>query len=260
MRPSVFSPFYDYQEGQINSRVWALRKSMKGFQEGKINPQEMMDWAQRQAKGLRTRLQDGENEFSASSMEKLIAEYDKLSKSMEKAVEAKTKLDEAEQGAGALQDNVDRIEMELEKAKKKFPEIYKDIANEVAKPLDTAAEKLKKHWEEFALKAKVLTDPNFAAGPAPKQFNQGGLIGGTQGFDNQLIRAHSGEHITNSQMTARYYPVLRAINEGSYPTGGGNTYAMTFNVSGGQTTGQTVRNIGKELRRAIDRRQIPGLS
>jgi TP901 family phage tail tape measure protein len=108
--------------------------------------------------------------------------------------------------------------------------------------------------------AGVVQNPfagQFHGGPMNRFFADGGPI--TRGQDKILTALSSGENVTNSKNSARFASELNAINQGSPPVfreqGGPVTTVGDVNitVNGGDSSQQTVREIGRLLRRDIQR-------
>lgn len=173
-----------------------------------------------------------------------------------------TELTSAEEQNALLQDQVKRTtELLKQYAKENFNEIFKQIGEEAAKPIESQAEKLRKLYMQLTLGVGIAFPGQTQVRPqgAPG-FAQGGVVQGVQGFDNISIKAMAGEGIINREMTARYYPQIKAINQGTHSVNNANTYHLTFNVDGGKTSEDTIRDLGTKLKREIARGRLPGLS
>ena len=92
-----------------------------------------------------------------------------------------------------------------------------------------------------------------------KYFNSGGFA---RGQDRTLAAISKGEFVVNSKNSKRFFSELNAMNQGSEPVyrdkGGSVTNVGDVNVTvqGGDTSQSTVREIGKSLRREIQRGNI----
>ena len=94
----------------------------------------------------------------------------------------------------------------------------------------------------------------------------GGFIGNhpgsAKGEDTIPAWLAPGEFVVNADQTAKFLPVLKAINENRQPRymakGGyvSNVGDITVNVNGGSTNERVVRDIGHQLRREIRRGTI----
>jgi 16S rRNA G527 N7-methylase RsmG len=90
-------------------------------------------------------------------------------------------------------------------------------------------------------------------------FANGGLV---RGQDRIAASLESGETVVNKKGSARFFSELNAMNQGSQPVfreqGGSVTNVGDVNVSvnGGDSSQQTVREIGHQLRREIQRGNI----
>jgi TP901 family phage tail tape measure protein len=100
----------------------------------------------------------------------------------------------------------------------------------------------------------------YHGGPMARYFAAGGIVG--RGQDKILTALSRGETVTNSRQSARFSSELNAINQGSQPVfreqGGPVTNVGDVNVTvnGGDSSQQTVREIGHALRREIQRGNI----
>jgi hypothetical protein len=90
-----------------------------------------------------------------------------------------------------------------------------------------------------------------------KYFAQGG-----RGQDNIHTMLSKGETVVNSRNSRKFFSELNAMNQGSQPVyreqGGTVTNVGDINVTvqGGDSSQQTVREIGRQLRREVQRNNI----
>lgn len=115
---------------------------------------------------------------------------------------------------------------------------------------------------ERAARAQAATGSAGAAfhgGPASRFFADGGLF---RGQDRTLVSMARGEMVINSRDSRRFFSELNAMNQSSEPVfreqGGTVTNVGDVNVTvqGGDSSQQTVREIGHALRREIQRGNI----
>lgn len=99
----------------------------------------------------------------------------------------------------------------------------------------------------------------FHGGPMARYFADGGVVRGQDTIPTMLSR---GETVINSKNSKRFFSELNAMNQGSAPVyreqGGPVTNVGDVNVTvnGGESSQQTVREIGHALRREIQRGNI----
>lgn len=276
-------------------REQQLKTMLEGFRTGSVTASSLQGWSSMQSMNLMQSLINtkGLSADQTDNIKKAIEEYDALTIKLEKLQAEEKKLTNAKGQAETVKQNLGAIQKALSEAKKEWPEIYKDITEQAAKPLETVGDRLlrlhnetlkmsQKFFPEAPLKplnleglpgaANIQIGPAvgvgagagfqavgpFGQGAAAPGFASGGLVDGPNGFDSIHARLTRKEFVTPANMTARYYPVLQSIREGSYPVHnyGNRTYSMTFNVKGSENPNNTVRHIGKALKRAIQRGQI----
>lgn len=237
-----------------------LQETMTQYGSGAVSAEDTVTALSEKAKALRERAakDDHTTILKPTDLQAIASGYSELINKIRETMELEKALKESEGQGVALQAEIDKINQVFMSAREKWPDLFKDIADETAKPIQAAADVLKTLRRDLGQMSAVFGKDGLKTDEAGNVtgFAQGGIVRGPGGFDNIHIKAMDGEGITNQQMTARYYPVLQAINRGSYPTNNVNNYAMTFNVDGTGSTGQTVRDLGKQLRRAISRKQI----
>jgi hypothetical protein len=100
----------------------------------------------------------------------------------------------------------------------------------------------------------------YHGGPMSRHFANGGTVG--RGQDKIGAYLSKGETVVNSKQSARFFSELNAMNQGSQPVfreqGGPVTNVGDVNVTvnGGDSSQQTVREIGRALRREVKRGNI----
>jgi TP901 family phage tail tape measure protein len=100
----------------------------------------------------------------------------------------------------------------------------------------------------------------YHGGPMSRHFADGGAVG--RGQDKVGAFLSKGETVVNSKQSARFFSELNAMNQGSQPVfreqGGPVTNVGDVNVTvnGGDSSQQTVREIGRALRREVKRGNI----
>jgi hypothetical protein len=100
----------------------------------------------------------------------------------------------------------------------------------------------------------------YHGGPMSRFFADGGFVG--RGQDKIMAALSKGETVVNSKQSRRFFSELNAMNQGSQPVyreqGGPVTNVGDVNVTvnGGDSSAQTVREIGRGLRREIRRGNI----
>lgn len=100
----------------------------------------------------------------------------------------------------------------------------------------------------------------YHGGPMNKWFASGGTL--SRGNDRIMTALSAGETVINSKNSRRFFSELNAMNQGSTPVyreqGGPVTNVGDINVTvnGGDSSRQTIREIGHALRREIQRGNI----
>jgi len=109
----------------------------------------------------------------------------------------------------------------------------------------------------------VPAEGRMFGGKPPEYMKYGGFVNFVpRGSDNVPAMLSKKEYVMNEDATKMFAPLLRAMNSGGMPkymNNGGpvtNVGDITVNVSGGQTDGQSLRNIAQGLRRGIRRGTI----
>ena len=135
-------------------------------------------------------------------------------------------------------------------------------------PLGTAAGQatvLADEMERAAAAAAAVSNVSVPTGGGAAQFHGGSFYadgGMFRGQDRQLAALAQGEMVINQKSSRRFFSELNAINQGSQPVyreqGGPVTNVGDVNVTvqGGDSSQQTVREIGHALRREIRRGNI----
>ena len=106
----------------------------------------------------------------------------------------------------------------------------------------------------------VGTATAYHGGPMRRYFADGGVMG--RGQDKIITALSQGETVINSKQSKRFFSELNAMNQGSQPVfreqGGPVTNVGDVNVTvnGGDSSQQTVREIGRALRRQVQRGNI----
>lgn len=137
-----------------------------------------------------------------------------------------------------------------------------------AQPLATAvsqATSLANEMERAARAAASVGDANVSSGSGATSYHGGPFYaagGMFRGQDRQLTALARGETVVNRKQSRKFFSELNAMNQGSQPVyrdqGGPVTNVGDVNVTvqGGDSSQQTVREIGHSLRREVKRGNI----
>lgn len=166
---------------------------------------------------------------------------------------------EAAERTRQASDNTGDMVSSLRKANVSIPSLIGSTVG-LAGAFETAANQAKR----MADAVNSASFPGSAAGlyhggSANRFFADGGMA---RGQDRTLASLSEGEYVVNSKNSRRFFSQLNAMNQGSEPVyrdqGGSVTNVGDVNVTvqGGDTSQQTVREIGHALRREVQRGNI----
>jgi TP901 family phage tail tape measure protein len=187
---------------------------------------------------------------------------DKQKEGVQKQQEAKTATEQTKQAQDSVTSAAGQTKDNLNQGATAAASIGSNAAASVG-PLNAAsgaaaglAANLEKAAAAQAKLGAAKTGGSFYAGGAVRHLAAGGF---ERGQDRTLVAAARGETIINSKSSRRFFSELNAMNQGSQPVyreqGGTVTNVGDVNVTvnGGDTSQQTVREIGHALRRDIKR-------
>lgn len=181
------------------------------------------------------------------------------------------------QKAKSQNDAADRIQANLEQGLQKIftpaqiaaakQESATNLLTGTMQRAVTATENLILEFKKMPQLAPPAAPSNVPATmPSGKGFHYGGLIKGTSGYDNLLIRAEAGEFVMNQESTRKWLPQLIAMNKGKAPKMAGkyhegglvqtNVGDVNVTITGPVSPERNVRQIGKALRRQIRMGQL----
>ena len=205
------------------------------------------DW-----RGIKT----GKDDVDALNLA-FLSTKDSLQTFMDKEQEAKT----ASANKPALQQQVEETDRILKLyTDTYFPERFKQITDATAKPLEAASNVLIKARSDLLMDIGIGFKGMQPEVGKPAGMNQGGILRGPSGFDNLGVNAMAGEAFIPREMTARYYPQIKSMIQGTHPTTNANTYNLSFHMAGTGTTESSVREMGTMLLREIKRGRLPPLT
>jgi hypothetical protein len=133
-------------------------------------------------------------------------------------------------------------------------QIYENALQRLAQNTITAAESIDALADE-AFNARVAAARNGVGNITG--FNEGGIVRGQPGVDKIFARLTNGEFVVNAQQTAKFLPILRAINNGTFqPRGFQNGGLVTpgpisVTVNESQNPQVTARAVVAEINRGI---------
>jgi hypothetical protein len=180
--------------------------------------------------------------------------------------ERTTKLEEAKKTVDATANSTANTANSTGEAATQAGNFTGNISN-AAEPLAAAATQsgiLASNMERAAIAAASIGDVSVSGGGSNAYhggpfYAAGGLF---RGQDRQLAALAEGETVVNRKQSRRFFSELNAMNQGSQPVyrdqGGPVTNVGDVNVTvqGGDSSQQTVREIGHALRREVKRGNI----